>query len=151
MTSEGENSGFAISFVSKTSQILNIGKRDVEINEIHYMKSIEKFLQKRIELRKIPGPWMDSTNDEKEREEEEIKEKSREKGIEILKKVQNEKENGFQTSNSTFRELQNLAKKRRTEVKKLKYSPSLRNFKEGRYEDVIKEFEKKSANKRGVK
>eukprot|EP01080_Neovahlkampfia_damariscottae_P001003 gene1003-9909_t len=149
MTNEGENTGFAISFVSETPQILNIGKRDVEINEVHYIKTIESFLQKRVELRKIPGPWKDSKNEEKKKEEAEIIEKSKERGIEILKRIKNEKE--FQSNNSTFRELQNLAKKRRTDVKKLRYAPGLRNFKEGRYEDVIKEFERKSAEKRGLK
>jgi ATP-dependent RNA helicase RhlE len=57
MSNEGENEGFAISFVSQSPQIVKVGKRDVEINEVHYMKSIESFLQKRVELRKVPGPW----------------------------------------------------------------------------------------------
>jgi superfamily II DNA/RNA helicase len=57
MSNEGENEGFAISFVSQSPQIIKVGKRDVEINEVHYMKSIESFLQKRVELRKVPGPW----------------------------------------------------------------------------------------------
>jgi uncharacterized membrane protein YgaE (UPF0421/DUF939 family) len=85
-------------------------------------------------------------------ENEEIIQKSKEKGIELLEKLSHKKtENKYKGQNATLEQLQNLANKRRTDVKKLKYAPGLRNFKEGRYEDVIKEFERKSAEKRGVK
>lgn len=137
--------GFAISFVSQTPQIIQFQRGATELNEEHLMKSIEKFLNQRIEWRKVPGPWKDHENLFKDTEEKlEIQQESRKKALEILEK----KNPGMKESEKkgTYYTLKDLTRKKKLDEK----IPSLRNFKEGRYEDVIESFDQKRAMKRNL-
>lgn len=136
------NEGFAISFVSQTPQIIQFQLKATELNEEHMMGSIEKFLNKRIEHRKIPGPWKDIDDTQ---EKLEIQKQSREKALEILKKKDPTLTTDPQKK-GTYYTLRDLAKKKKYDEN----IPSLRNFKEGRYEDVISSMEQKRAMKRNL-
>jgi superfamily II DNA/RNA helicase len=162
-TGRAGHTGTAISFVSQTPQILKVGMRPVELNEMHFMSKIEAFIGKRVEWRKVPGPWRDHENLFKPTEEKEaIKEESKREAFKLIeKKREKEKrilENKTKSSDveptskisKTYAELKSLMFQRKAQPEKLYETPLLRNFKEGRYEDVLKEFDKKRARKRGI-
>jgi len=51
--------GWAISFVSRNSQLTEVNYNVLEMNEKHYIENIEKFLGKQLQYRKIPGNFND--------------------------------------------------------------------------------------------
>lgn len=131
-------SGFAISFVSQTPMIIEFGKSHAEINEIHYMAEIEKFINTRVELRKVPGPWQDHENLSRDTPEKlEVLKRSQELALSILQKKQ-------LTGNVKQLKLMIKKKKRSTGL------PTLRNFQEGRYEDALSASAINRAKKRGI-
>lgn len=58
-TARAGNTGTAISFVSSEPTLIEVGKRLVELDETHYLKSISELLDKPIRVSKVPGPWRD--------------------------------------------------------------------------------------------
>lgn len=160
-TGRAGHPGMAISFVSQTPQVIKVGMRPVELNEMHFMSKIEAFLGHKVEWRKVPGPWRDHENlfkpteeklaakEESKREAFKLLEKKREKEKRILENKGKQPEQESKIS-KTYAELKSLMFQRKAQPEKLYETPLLRNFKEGRYEDVIKEFDKKRAIKRGI-
>ncbi|KAF0975169.1 hypothetical protein FDP41_005922 [Naegleria fowleri] len=158
-TGRAGQEGMAFSFIAKVPIITHVGGRLVELNEEHFIKTVEQFISQRIEERKIPGKWQDKYMDQLEIEKEKVEALSKRKALEILQKktkqgptkkdVQDEK------MVAAFSESYNRLKQKVEQTKTLtsedlKYAPTLRHFKEGRYEDVMKEFEVKRAIKEGA-
>lgn len=56
-------------FVDKDPQTIIVGKNIVEISEQHYLAQIEKFINKKLPVSKVPGPWRDEPKSGKERPE----------------------------------------------------------------------------------
>jgi ATP-dependent RNA helicase RhlE len=145
-------SGLAITFVSKTLETVEFANRVVQLDENEYIKKIEELLGRRILVSKIPGPFQDvakfperellrertgrSLLDEKA---EETKQKYLDKNHRIVdnaKKIKNWK-------NRTPRE---------KEASRIthKKTHSLRDFEEGRYENVVLSLEAKKNRKEGI-
>jgi ATP-dependent RNA helicase RhlE len=189
-TGRAGNSGMAISFVSHYPHIIKVGMQKVELNEIHFMKAIEKFISERVEHRKIPGPWKDDTlkigpnglpiidsNDdhatkllveskkaglkileekyERERRQAKAKQRMLSKSKKLIAKEEPDlsqtylklKQKLKQMSAKPTRYLADAVEEKDLPLDKI---PSLRNFKEGRYEDVVASFDKKRAAKAGA-
>ncbi|KAL9642822.1 hypothetical protein ABK040_009897 [Willaertia magna] len=160
-TGRAGHEGMAFSFVSKTPTIVEIGGRLVEINEEHFIKNIEQLLAKKVEHRKIPGEWLDPYINNLEEEAKKVEELSKKKALEILARKKKKamtnstEENEDEKVVSKYSESFNRIKQKVSQTKTLtgedlKFAPTLRHFKEGRYEDVMKEFEVKRAIKEGV-
>lgn len=186
-TGRAGNTGLAVSFVSHYPQIVKVGMKTVELNEIHFMKTVEKFISERVEHRKIPGPWTDETlkigpnglpivdmseNHAKqmviaskkaslkileqkfEKEKRQLNKKQHDSKKPVSKVEQNLSETYIalkqrikQISARPASSLADAVEEDRLPIQKI---PSLRNFKEGRYEDVVASFDKRRAAKAGI-
>lgn len=158
-TGRAGNTGMAISFVSKASQVISVGKQHVELNDLHFMKSIEEFLGQNVELRKVPGTWNDELDQDKIHQHEQV---SKQKAFDILQKKKETEQKRIKhlrrqhdveatpKFSATFQKLKQQMQKSGKDVAQIASAPTLRSFKEGRYENVIAEFEKRRARKRGV-
>eukprot|EP01119_Soliformovum_irregulare_P015102 TRINITY_DN4205_c0_g1_i1.p1 TRINITY_DN4205_c0_g1~~TRINITY_DN4205_c0_g1_i1.p1 ORF type:complete len:662 (-),score=162.37 TRINITY_DN4205_c0_g1_i1:33-2018(-) len=153
-TGRAGSAGKALTFVDKEPMPLEIGGQLVEINEEHFLANIEKFMKRQIPKSKVPGPWED---EEIEMEPALIQhfEKLRGDRIERImeKKRKQERHAALQSKNPNRNPELNpkLAAKFNSQLEKanLETAP-LRNFREGRYEDVVKNFDEKRAIKRGT-
>lgn len=194
-TGRAGNAGTAINLVATAPYTLKLGGRVCEINEQHYLKDIETFLDARsLEIRKVPGPWKDEPIDIAQDPEAQKQKQLREEGVltllkrkDLVGKVQ-DIENNKRLSlyekmklkvsiKSALNEKQKSDRRKaglvddeddeaaeeqktspaagRKMMKKKSAGgesllPSLRNLKEGRYEDLLVEFDKKKARKAGV-
>ena len=156
-TGRAGQEGMAFSFISKTPTLIRVGGRLVELNEEHFIKSVEQFMAKRIEQRKVPGPWSDPYIEKLDEEMKKVEGLSKKKALEILvkKKEKNNPEDEDSHMVSKLSDSYNKLKQKVEQTKTLtesdlKYAPTLRHFKEGRYEDVMKEFDMKRAVKEGA-
>ncbi len=188
-TGRAGNAGMAVSIVNMSPQVITIGHQPVELNELHFMNTIERFIKQRVEHRKIPGTWTDpdlgKLTDTKAGNLPSLIDKmmieSRQRGLEILQKkqetvkkqMQHVKNSVQDNSSQNLKTLKNMSesyyrlKQRagqmgtnmndlvqrattRKDKKVLDNLPTLRNFKEGRYEDVVSGFEKHRALSRGA-
>ncbi|KAG2392722.1 hypothetical protein C9374_011447 [Naegleria lovaniensis] len=157
-TGRAGQEGMAFSFIAKVPIITKVGGRLVELNEEHFIKTVEQFISQRIEERKIPGVWQDRYMNQLEQEKQKVEEISKRKALEILEKKRqgrNKKDPHDEKMVAAFSESYNRLKQKVEQTKTLtsedlKYAPTLRHFKEGRYEDVMKEFEVKRAIKEGA-
>eukprot|EP01124_Arcella_intermedia_P021074 TRINITY_DN2886_c0_g1_i1.p1 TRINITY_DN2886_c0_g1~~TRINITY_DN2886_c0_g1_i1.p1 ORF type:complete len:713 (-),score=196.30 TRINITY_DN2886_c0_g1_i1:77-2215(-) len=139
--------GEAITLISKKPFFVTVGKDISEINELALMQNIEKLLEKKVHTSKVPGPWKDAPKSNKknplmQRLERQAKEKMERletkykkiadhvKRVKKLKKISPQEKECYQV----------IKKKNR----------SLRDFKEGRYEDLISKLEKKKVRKTGL-
>eukprot|EP00761_Pharyngomonas_kirbyi_P009407 gb/GECH01009423.1/.p1 GENE.gb/GECH01009423.1/~~gb/GECH01009423.1/.p1 ORF type:complete len:867 (+),score=239.63 gb/GECH01009423.1/:1-2601(+) len=189
--------GTAISFVATDPQVIKVGNQNVELNEEHYINSIERFIGIRVEHRKVPGSWKGcvlpphlqkeaekrnqgkennqaaSTLKEGEKEPEESNRTKKEKieqqnraneeALRILKEKKEKEQNirKHLRSQGRWKALESMKLNRYTDTyNRLKSRlrsethaqdiPSLRSFREGRYEDVVASWDTKKAAKRGV-
>jgi superfamily II DNA/RNA helicase len=188
-TGRAGHAGMAVSLVNVSAQVINIAHQPVELNELHFMNTIERFIKQRVEHRKIPGPWTDPDLEkvlEKDTSLPTLVDKmmveSRQRGLEILVKKQEkfkqqmentrksisknpdgENAKKLQRMSESYYRLKQRAGQIGTDVnslvekatlqredKTLASIPTLRNFKEGRYEDVVAGFEKHRALSRGA-
>ncbi|EFA80164.1 hypothetical protein PPL_06986 [Heterostelium album PN500] len=171
--------GFSLSFVSKEKLVFEVGQRVVGLNEQHLIKNIEKLLSKQINYSKIPGPWKeDDVADGSEEEEGHVDgeseplvdkvddEKRHQDRLErksvlqiLLKRNMLEKIDGPMTRQGlprvrinpnakiSNRMLAKLKIDRKGEIVEL---PPLTDFGDGRYEEVVSQFDKQSARSKGV-
>lgn len=212
-TARAGNTGTAFSFISTEPTLLEVGKRLVELDEQQYLKSIASFLQKKLYLSKVPGPWKDESKKadsdspnassapattkrpSKQSKGKQYSQKTTETlhNTPILDTRTNEIVNAraLQPKNATkytyleqdkeltsiippernvvdkaHRVLSRLYDKKTRQVEQaaktgplshisdadsaLKSQVSLRDFKEGRYEDVMNEFDTRRARRLGV-
>jgi hypothetical protein len=49
----------ALTFVDSEPQTVIMGKNVVEINEQHYLSNVEKLINQKLRVSKVPGPWRD--------------------------------------------------------------------------------------------
>ena len=111
----------------------------VEVNEQHYMTAIEKFLNKRLTPTKVPGPWKDEPKGGVDTPiSPRLIELKEERIRQIIEKKQKKQQKG---NEKTFER-----NKPKIDVSNV----SLRNFKEGRFEDVMNKFDERIARKRGI-
>jgi len=162
-TGRAERTGMAITFVSKKPMILSVGHQVVELNEQHLIKNIEKLLQTSIRIGKVPGPWKDTDQDavsDVPKEEniecdtvisnKKLLQAKEEKVKLLLERIRSGK-NSFMVRSKMRKRLKEELKCQAMGIHKEPAEISLRNFKEGRYEDVINSFDFKKAVKGGVK
>jgi superfamily II DNA/RNA helicase len=187
-TGRAGQSGTALSFVSHTPQLVKVGMKPVELHDVHFMKTVERFISEPVETRKIPGPWKDDTLqvgvngvplvvDNSNNQMKNVIIESKKQALRLLeqkyekdrKMVKHAKTTGKKTAatpdvdlSETYVSLKQklrqmsakptatLADAVEDERLPLSKIPSLRNFKEGRYEDVIASFERRRAEKSGA-
>mgnify|MGYP001127322014 CR=1 FL=1 len=195
-TGRAGNEGTAFSFVSNEPQVVKLGKSPVEMNDMHYVAAIEKFLGHNIERQEIPGTWRDNkgigdedadiemdehvvrpnskgqqktternivtTNTQKKIKEDTIstskrlafellerKKEAEQKRIEHLKSHNKIRGPVSERISNIYRELKSKIVEEGN-LRNVKHAPTLRHFKEGRYEEMITKFEERRATRRGV-
>eukprot|EP01117_Protostelium_nocturnum_P010746 TRINITY_DN386_c0_g2_i3.p1 TRINITY_DN386_c0_g2~~TRINITY_DN386_c0_g2_i3.p1 ORF type:complete len:389 (-),score=124.14 TRINITY_DN386_c0_g2_i3:235-1401(-) len=127
--------GVALTFVSKESQIIPIGDKVTELNEMNLIQKIEKLMGQPVRFSKVPGPWKDAPIADPISEKEENLKQLRLAELyykDLRKEGATRKEAAMEVEDKQFDE------------------HSLLDFEEGRFEDVIKEFDTLRAKKSGA-
>jgi ATP-dependent RNA helicase RhlE len=139
-TGRAGRKGTAISFVARDPIVITLGMRRAEINERHMVRAVEQFLDKRIRVAKVPGPWRDEVDVEAMME---ARRKSREEAEALLDRKL-EAEARARQAGSTWNPVERMLERKR----RLGHStPDLRSFPEGRFESLVKRFETKRFTK----
>jgi superfamily II DNA/RNA helicase len=149
-TGRAGRSGVAYTLLGSEAMLIKIGNQVVALNERDFLKKIENLMGKRLSVApKVPGPWRGDEGDEGAPldinpkvlyEAKEKVEKLLERQQHVVEEV--EKQNKKRLTPQEKRAV-NITKKKPEEL-------DLRNFSEGRYEDLLAKFERKTALKKGV-
>ena len=173
-TGRAGEKGNAITFVSNLPAILNFQGRFVEHNETHLANKIGSFLKKPIIYSKVsilynsfffqlfytffpkvPGAWTDDIYDPIKKEEEFVAQQFKYKRETELKKLLQSKDEKVLGA-GTLEILAARAKARMKKPPRVRYMTSitdglsLRQFKHGRYEDMLHQWDVTRAKNRGV-
>lgn len=165
-TGRAGKEGLGITFVSRTPQLVDFGGKLVEHNEHQMLNKIRTISGcKNLRPTKVPGPWLDDDVREVEEEERKAQRYSERRETEI-KKLMEKKARGkdekfhdqFDEDRSSLHKLERRARSKAILPKNQRYSSvaatvpnlSLRSLRDGRYEDVLRDWDEKSARKKGV-
>jgi hypothetical protein len=150
----------AYTFVAKDPQFIRIGGRVVELAEKQYLKKIEEFLSKDIKFEKVPGPWKDQpreqdysdeSNQKLMREKEEQLDHLYQGSVDYKKKRLHAHWERIRKANLRRGIHVDMEEVRKEHPLKLKERPeSIGNFRQGRFSDVVQEFDAKRAAKQGI-
>ncbi|PRP81329.1 hypothetical protein PROFUN_04564 [Planoprotostelium fungivorum] len=133
-TGRAGKKGRAITFVSKATQILTVGNRTTELDEKALVEKIEDFMNNQIRVLKVPGPWADVPKSGEEEAEVDINSATAQKMAESrIRELVVNKIREKSTDKTEF-----LKKVRKLKVYN---DTTLRDFPEGRYEDVVNKLD----------
>lgn len=155
-------SGSVITFIAKEPITIEIGAKITEIHEPDYFEQIKEFTsQPKLHATKVPGPWNDlAKHPEKPKpkrkviveyaepdlqhipfpEEKDLEQRKKEYVEQLKKRLENDREYKKRFPVGEKPDFDPLYKRKVT----------LRDFKGGKYEDVMHEFDAKRARKLGI-
>eukprot|EP00339_Tiarina_fusa_P026508 CAMPEP_0117004918 /NCGR_PEP_ID=MMETSP0472-20121206/5728_1 /TAXON_ID=693140 ORGANISM="Tiarina fusus, Strain LIS" /NCGR_SAMPLE_ID=MMETSP0472 /ASSEMBLY_ACC=CAM_ASM_000603 /LENGTH=610 /DNA_ID=CAMNT_0004706027 /DNA_START=73 /DNA_END=1901 /DNA_ORIENTATION=+ len=149
--------GKAISFVGASPMMLNFGGRYVEHNEQHVLQKIRSATGKSLHFRKVPGPWSDDPTNSIVQHDEMHSQQFMDKRHKEIMKIMHSKEERV-LGKGMLERLKARADARNKNPTRARYLPateltkglSLRQFRHGRYEDMIVDYDIDRARSRGV-